>query len=308
MEGERRPRGGKPPRAGDLYVLPATAAYPVEWLVVGPGGEDGCYLMVPADTHPLAGSADVAVPAGSLGGPLLLRCRFGAAVDADLLASGRRTGMLEGSFVERVRHQLRALAAGEPVGSVLEREVDEDSAYREWIEEVVKPAREALSRLAAVRDRGRPGSTLRATRLAAALAGLFFVAAGGLAVWVVALRREVARLSSPTVDVVLREIRFGERTRGPARAEEVESASYLVLDLVLGGDLAVYDRYQLQIADRAGASLWTSPTFGGGPYVEVPMVVPRDLLPAAGEIRLRLYGVAASGAQLLEQQVVVLKP
>jgi hypothetical protein len=307
-----RRRGKEPPRAGDLYALPAAAAFPVEWLVVESAGRAGRVLVVPADTNPLVGSADVEVPAGSVGGPLSLRCRFGEAVDAEVLATGKRTGLVDRRFVEQVLRKRRALAAaertGEPAGSALDRETDEESAYREWIEEVVGPARDALSRRAAVRDRDRPGSAARSTRLAAALAALFCLAAAGLSIWVAALRREVARLSSPSVEVALREVSFGERTRGAAQVEEIESASYLVLELVLGGDLPVYERYQLEIADGAGTPLWTSPAFGGGPYREVPVVVPRRRLPVAGLVRLRLYGVAASGTRLLEQQVVALKP
>ena len=53
-------RRGLPPEPGDVFVLPTTAELPVEWVVLERRSEtSGKLLVVPADTHPLAGTADV---------------------------------------------------------------------------------------------------------------------------------------------------------------------------------------------------------------------------------------------------------
>src|ERR1700709_2953368 len=69
-------RAAGPAAPGDLFVLASTAWLPVEWAVLdrrpgrpGVSGKAGELLVVPADTQPSAGSADVEVPAGAPRGP-----------------------------------------------------------------------------------------------------------------------------------------------------------------------------------------------------------------------------------------------
>src|SRR6185295_19446846 len=70
-EAELERRRGQPAAPGDLFVLPATADLPVEWAILErrPEGR-GKLLVVPADTNPLVGTADVEVGEEDPGGPL----------------------------------------------------------------------------------------------------------------------------------------------------------------------------------------------------------------------------------------------
>jgi hypothetical protein len=308
-EDDRFPRGGadEPLRPGDLVALPATAEYPLEWLVVATGGRGGRALVVPADVHPAVGSGDVAIPPRERGGPLRLRCRFAVRVEGALLASGRVTGVVDADVVARVRRRVREQRADRPGAAPLRPGADEEEAVRDWIAEAVAPAREALLRHADAAAGGRPFVAAGA-RVAAALAALFFVASVGLSVWVSELRREIGRLSQPALGVPAVEVVFGETTRGSSRLELERSGDYLVLDVLLGDELPAYEHYRLQIAAAGGAPLWTSAPFASEPFAEVPVVVPAALLPPTGALRLRLYGVAADGPRLLEERRVSLVP
>jgi len=329
-------RRAAPPAPGDLYVLGETAGHPVEWLVVE---EDAVgartLLLAPADTHPLVGSGDVEIRGGASGGPLAVRCRFAGWAAAAVVAAGRRTGGVPAEMVERVRERCRTLAAGTAAGTALEREADEELEYRDWIDDVVAPARAAVDAAAAVagegpgdrspsppapeRRRSRGGrasespprrSALRRmsggrARWAEAVAALFLLATVGLSIWVAGLRREVATLSRPVAGVVVEEALFGEGTRGPLRVTVTPGVPYLVLYVVLGGDVPVYDRYQLRLTDRHGVLLFASEPFAGGPYTEHTLGVPRRTL-AQGVLRLELHGVSETGPVLLEEQLVTL--
>jgi hypothetical protein len=231
-------------------------------------------------------------------------------VRAELVAAGRRTGVVAPATVDAARRRLRAVEAGADLGSALAREVDEESAYRTWIEETVAPARDALVRLQLDRLPGGRVALLRRrpVRAAAALAALFVLAAVGLSLWVAALRREVERLSRPSIGVSFETISFGETTRGPAERPAVPNASFVVLYVTLGIDVPPYDRYRLELADAEATRLWISPPFAARPYAEIPVVVPGRLLPLAGDLRLRLYGVTAAEPRLIEERVVAVRP
>ncbi len=69
-------RAGDRPRPGDLYLLEATADFPVHWLLLEEGAT-GAFRAVPADTHPLLGPHDLRVDSPL--GPL--RLRLDAATD-----------------------------------------------------------------------------------------------------------------------------------------------------------------------------------------------------------------------------------
>src|SRR4051794_17249913 len=73
-----RTRQDRPADAGDLFVLPQAGDAPLEWAVLARHAQrPALVLVVPADTQPLAGSADLALPAGCPSGPLSLRCALG---------------------------------------------------------------------------------------------------------------------------------------------------------------------------------------------------------------------------------------
>ena len=138
-------RTGRPPAAGDLFVLPQTAEHFVEWAILDRDPEDPRRLLaVPADTHSLAGTADVAVETGGRG-HLSLRCAYPAWVDAGLFDPARRTGSLEPEALERARRKQSRVARGTAGGSVLEREVDDEAEYLEWTD-VLEQALAALRR------------------------------------------------------------------------------------------------------------------------------------------------------------------
>jgi hypothetical protein len=137
---------GGPPGPGDLVLLPETADLPVEWAVLGRDpARPGLLLIVPADTNPLAGSADVEVAAGAPSGPLTLRCAFGLWIDEPRLATARRTGVLAPEDVAAARQVWESRERGEPVGSLLAEEVDAETEYQDWMEDVLVPARAALA-------------------------------------------------------------------------------------------------------------------------------------------------------------------
>ncbi|MFY9822953.1 MAG: hypothetical protein WAM82_16345 [Thermoanaerobaculia bacterium] len=140
----------RPPEPGDLYVLAETAGFPVEWAVLDvqagrQAGKPGRLLAVPADTNPLAGSADVEVLANEPAGPLSLRCRFALRLDAARFDPDRRTGALAPDAVARALEKKAALEAGDPAASPLAWETDADPEYEDWVREVLIPAHAALA-------------------------------------------------------------------------------------------------------------------------------------------------------------------
>lgn len=139
--------GDRPPEPGDLVFIPETADLPVEWAVLGRDpGRPGLVLVVPADTNPKVGTADVEVPKGSPVAPLTLRCGFGVWIGEAQLRTARRTGdALDPQDVSAAKRVWEAREGGEPVGSLLAEEVDVDPEYRDWIEDVLIPARAALT-------------------------------------------------------------------------------------------------------------------------------------------------------------------
>ncbi len=181
----------RPPKPGDLYVLVETAGFPVEWAVLdAPAGGPGRFLAVPADTNPLAGSADVEILANEPAGPLSLRCRFALWLDAARFDPDRRTGALAPDAVARALEKKAALEAGDPAASPLSWETDADPEYEDWVREVLIPAHAALAspapreapatRARTIRSRwsapGNPYAALAASILLMVTLGL----AGGL--------------------------------------------------------------------------------------------------------------------------------
>src|SRR5262249_41992219 len=140
-EGEGR---GPEPWPGDLYVLPETAGFPVEWLLVERERQGRCRVVV-ADANPLLGCADVAVPPEAALGPLSVRPAVEAMVLVDSLRRGERTGALAAEDLDRVRRRREELAVGAVADPRLGPSGEPDPEYEDWLDEVLLPACAALS-------------------------------------------------------------------------------------------------------------------------------------------------------------------
>jgi hypothetical protein len=272
----------------------------VEWAILDRRSAGTAELLaVPADAHPAAGSADVEVPAGSPGGPLSLRCRFSAWLDAGLFASAKRSGSLAAETVAEALLRLRRLDSRTLKPSPLAEEVDADPEYVDWIRDVPERAR-ALA-LAASQMRSRPPRLLpwEGYRLAA----MFALVAIGLSIWVIQLRREVAQLSGPIFDVPSQELVLGEQVRGSRTTLKVPPEASHVL-LVLGLDAAIPDQEgHFEIADSAGRVVVRSTDRLLTSTKEVRLVVRRALLPD-GEYRVRIVP-KAGGPPLAESTLEI---
>ena len=161
----------------------------MEWAILDrrPSGE---LLAVPADTCPLAGSADVEVEDGAPGGPLVLRCRFGVWLAAGVFDPDLRTGSLAAETVADALHCWRQGETGRGGASPLAEEVDADPEYVDWIRDVPERARDLAAAARPVRRKDSPParSWAAAYRLAAALA----LVSVGLSVWVVSVMRRLS--------------------------------------------------------------------------------------------------------------------
>lgn len=290
-------RRGLSPAPGDLFLLPAAADLPVEWAVLDrrPGAA-GEVLTVLADTCPLVGSADVAVPAGAPGGPLSLRCGFGLWLPAAAFDPALRTGLLAQDAVAEGLARWRRIEAGHVTGSPLAEEVDADPEYQDWIREVLRPART----LATSRPRAAGGPRIRrwgaAQRLAAALA----LVALGLSFRVVQLRREVARLSGPVFGIPIEDVVLGGGTRGSEVLRLPRDAGQVVLMLIVESSLASGEGY-LEIARKSGELIWRSRRLRLAPGDDFPLMLWREALPD-GEYRFRI--VPEAGAAPVVEEVL----
>jgi|SRR5436853_3492781 len=283
MAAELGSHRGLPPEPGDLFVLPATAELPVEWVILERRSEaSGKLLVVPADTHPLAGTADVEVDAEAPGGPLTLRCGFAVRLDARLFDPELRSGVVGPETVALALQRCREVESGALEASPLAEEADVAPDYLDWLREV--PERGRTLALAAERVEPQTGFTPRwgnAHRLAAALAAV----AIGLSIWVFQLRREVDQLSAPVFNVPAGEVVLGGE-RGKTVIPVPREASHVLLVLVIDPALELRDGY-LEIVNRFNEPVWRSPrvrlTAG-----DFRLVVPHKLLPN-GDYHVRVY-------------------
>jgi hypothetical protein len=288
-------RQDQPAEPGDLFVLAATADLPVEWAVLERRSEaGGTVLAVPADTNPLAGTADVEVAAEAPGGPLVLRCRFGARLDASLFDPDLRTGVLAPETVTEALRRCGQRESGELEPSPLAEEVDADPEYQDWLREVPERAKAlAATSPRRVLKRFPGGSWGSAHRLAAALA----LVAIGLSFWVARLSREVDRLSTPVFDPPSEDIMLGQDVRGETVVSVPRDARHVLLVLVLDPAVGPRDGY-LEIVRRSGEPVWRSPRVRLGPLEERELLLPRKLLPD-GDYRVRVYPESGFGARPL---------
>ena len=329
LEEELDLRRDQPAEPGDLWVFPQTAELPLEWLILERDATDPRrVLVVPADTNPVSGPADVAVPKAAPGGPLLLRCGCGTWVDSPEGDRARRTGFVEPEVVRQARERYAALKA-EPG----DREPDTINVeYEDWMNDVVRKGTRALTTAASrspVRRSwvARPWATAATVLLAL---GLGF-AAGRLNPPPSApdpalqeardrlarqegelqrLRTEAAaerdqrgspapsKEAAPRPLTNLPFIWLGpsEATRGSGSVLTVAPSASLMLIVLQVDDPEPRRRYRLDVHEvRTGQKVWS----GGGlvktGVSELALGLPRELLPA-GAYSLRLYDERAPGA------------
>jgi hypothetical protein len=286
------------PEPGDLFVLAATGDLPVEWAILDRRPGSGELLAVPADANPLAGSADVEVPATEPGGPLSLRCRFAVWLSAGLFNPHRRSGSLSPDIVAEARRRIRRLESGDLEPSPLAEEVDAESEYQDWIRDVPERAR-ALALAARPAAPRKPRSGLwTGYGLAAAFALLAF----GLGLWVSQLRREVDRLSEPIFGVPHQEVVFGETTRGPLVLAVPPAATHVRLVLGIGPEIPRQEA-RFEIRDAKGGVVWRSEPGQLVPDSETDLVLARTRL-RDGEYRIRIVP-EAGGRPLAESTLAI---
>lgn len=148
VDAEVTGRRRQAPRPGDLYVLTETAEIPIQWLVVERDVADAeGYLVIPADSHPMVGSADVAVPPEAPSGALSLRCAFEVWVRARDLDPEMRTGFVDDDLLEKARRKRAEIQSGNLLGSSRQRGTDVEPEYQDWAQDVLAKAQDIASEL-----------------------------------------------------------------------------------------------------------------------------------------------------------------
>jgi hypothetical protein len=316
---------GRPPAAGDVFVLEATAGQPVEWLLLGPAGSAGAFAAVPGDSHPFLGSSDLEVE--TTAGPLRLRGAASTRLGPETLDSGRRVATIAAGDLARVRgrlHELERAERAEPPDNALLEEVDGSPDYREWLRETILPAVQA----AGVRVEPQParpparlpGSAAGGARLA--LAALVFLSVG-LGIWALRsqgrLRELAGERGRQTALVESLRARLAAAGRpapaGPGPRIELPVA-ILLPDETLRGErapvplpsaspfLIVVLRFRESPADRSfrvnltrqgeATALWNEDGIPRAAEGGVQLALPRHLLPP-GVYRLRLSSLGNNG-------------
>ncbi len=136
-------RLSEPPKPGDVFLSRCTAGYPVEWLMIEEAA-GGRARLVPVDEHPYAGSRDLELASGALGGTGVVRCDLDAWIDASELEPELRTGALSELDLGRVRRKRRAIEEETLEASLLEEVVDGDPEYDRWRTDTLRPALDIL--------------------------------------------------------------------------------------------------------------------------------------------------------------------
>jgi hypothetical protein len=297
VESALRPRPDDAPRPGGLYLLPATAELPVEWAVLEAGPGIARPLLVPADAQPFVGRADLAVPSDEPCGPLALRCGFAVRVQETAYEpqTWKRTGSLTPETLALTRQRQREIAAGAgPPPS--RRFADDDPEYRNWVSEVLEPARAALealdpgSEVLPFRARSSRSSPL-GNPWAVAASVLLVVSIGSLGgLWW--QHRELAELRrvgrEPLVDFESRPV--SADLRGPERIVIRKGTRHLLLFLNLPDEAIGAESYRLVFsrlgAGRAREKIWTRDQV---PVSEAQVLVALPTVElTSGEYQLRL--------------------
>lgn len=117
---------------GDLFVFDSAVELDVEWLVVRQLDEEPIMLVVPGDSYPQLGPADVPVP----GRPLWLRCGQAIWVPKQSLDLGVRVGQVTEDTLKSVKGVIAGMARGTYVATAEQEVVDSDPEYQEHLQDV----------------------------------------------------------------------------------------------------------------------------------------------------------------------------
>jgi hypothetical protein len=129
-----------PAAPGDVFLFHGPAPVALRWAVVLTHPDRPLLFAVPADTNPLAGTADVTVPPSAPGGPMVLHCGHGLWIHQDDFPPGLRVARLEDRFLRRAQDKLAEVARGRVEGTAGQRETDALPAYDDWVGEVARAA------------------------------------------------------------------------------------------------------------------------------------------------------------------------
>ncbi len=298
--------GDRPPAPGDVYVLEATGDFDVEWAILAHDPADASrFLLVPADGHVLAGSADVELGDDSPVGSLTLRCRFATWAGAELLRPDLRVGVLGSEDLARVRRRWLEVGDGKETGDVLGREVDDDPGYQDWTRGVLVPARQALIEAHGAEEapreiaanagepKARPAAPLMRRFSVSAflpIAASIVVAVMGVQLW--RLSEQVRDLETEKAsEVVNPVIAFFSPPKEARRSKVVVTLrpeqSYILLLLALR-EPSPAPRYRLEVrAKGIGTMIWSSDRLVVQKPGEIRAGLPAEVL-KQGEYELEL--------------------
>lgn len=321
LERELEQRRGHAPEAGEIFVLPETAELPVEWALLETRPK--AFLAIPVDTQPLAGSRDFALGSHVLSGPLSLRCGHAVEINAARLRPELRTGLLDPHSLAAARALQTALAAGTAAEDPMGEEVDRDPEYRDWVEEVLDPARAVLVGLgeAGGKDsvsvgadvvqlgdwrerqsentsrRGGPGAAGWVRRASPWLAAALLAVSLGLG-W------QLAKMDSAVVfDPQVARVSLGSVVRGDQVIKLEPGEDRLLLSV--GLDVPSVERARLRLVRKDRSLIYDGIPHEVGHGAVVPVLIPRSLL-RAGRYWLEL--VSESGEVLVVEEIRIETP
>src|SRR5262249_25661563 len=105
------------PHVGDVYVFSGRSLAAFRWAVLLKHPNRPRLFVIPADTAPLVGSADVEVARPKLGEAMVLRCALGLWIDASALRPQMRLAFLDERYVQRAQAKLEEVAQGQLKGT-----------------------------------------------------------------------------------------------------------------------------------------------------------------------------------------------
>ncbi len=294
-----------PGTPGDLVVLPSRGDAALEWALLEIEPSGGRWLVVPADTNPLVGRADLEI--GPPVGPLVLRCAFGCRVEPGRIVGASRSGSLAPEDLERARLLRRRLDRGEAASSPLGEEVETDPEYQDWIQEVVVPARrELLGAQGLAAGRSRPVPLRWSARAWPAAAAALLAVSIGLGVVSLRLQEQVESLSGPALTPAGEQVLLGGTPRSEIVVRVPGGSPRVSLRLLLAPSTRV-GRGRVEIANAQGERLWSSSGITLAPLAEHWLSLPRARFPD-GAYLLRLLGDRdASSSPLAEVEIMILK-
>lgn len=305
----------RPPRPGDLFAPAETADLGVEWLVLDRADVPSRVLLVPADTNPLAGSADVEAHPKHPAGPLTIRCGYGVWIDPDNLDPRDRTGTVDDVTLESALKKRWALTRGALHGSPLEREVDVDPEYQDWVDEILVPARTALEtahrEIVEVRTEETSYAPLR---LAWGLAAMLLFAVVGLSLWTASLWEQAQTAGQPEFLFETRQsLEVGDSLRGGGDIQVSRAVGSRGIYMTFGRDADPYSTFRVEIVSEDNGRRWSGTVTPPDPVRpsaprEVLLRLPADFVGQDGEAMVRLYGLHNGDEHFIDDEVLRLLP